>query len=88
MTDQRWTLVLKDPDDPYRHSAHAVQRNATRWDVDYLRGDEVDSTATISTPPPHMPPMATLMGTLQELHDEAEYWARRDAAATSPKERP
>lgn len=72
MSDQRWTLVLQDPDDPYRHSAHAVRRSSNQWDVEYLRGDEVVSTGGISTPPPHQPPFTTLSDTLRELRAEAD----------------
>jgi hypothetical protein len=84
VTDERWQLTLQDPDDPYRFSVRARQLSLNRWDAEYLRGDEVHSTAHISTPPPHMPPMATLMGTLQDLRDEADYWARRTAPDRSP----
>lgn len=86
MDDLQWQLTMQNSDDPHGHSARASQRTATRWDVEYLRGDEVVSTGSISTPPPHMPPMATLIGTLQELRTAADYWARR--AATAPEASP
>lgn len=72
MTDQRWVLTLQDPDDPYRFSVRARQLSTSRWDVDYLRGDEVVSTGGISTPPPHEPPFTTLANTLRELREEAD----------------
>ncbi|MGW3992386.1 hypothetical protein ACWEF6_02750 [Amycolatopsis sp. NPDC004772] len=86
MSDERWKLTLQDPDDPYGHSARAVQRDKRHWDVEYYRGDELDSTGSISTPPPYMPPMATLMSTLQDLRQVADYWARQPSNAAVPKE--
>jgi len=82
---ERWTLRLQDPEDPYSHSATARQRSITRWDVEYYRGDEMISDGSIGTPPPHMPPVATLMGTLQVLRKEADHWARKDGAVEVPR---
>lgn len=72
MDEQRWQLTLQDPDDPHGHSARAQQLSDSRWDVEYYRGDTLVSTGSISTPPPHMPPFATLEYTLRDLRKEAD----------------
>ncbi len=63
--------------DEHGYSATAQQRTATQWDVRYYRDGEQESEGWISTPPPHMPPIASIMRTLETVRQEAEYWAAR-----------
>lgn len=65
-------INVLDDEDPYGHHARAIQRDVRSWDVEYFRGGILVSDGGIGTPPPHMPPMATLLGTLQELRDAAD----------------
>lgn len=88
----RWLLTLQNPDDPHGHSARARQLTATRWDVDYYRGEDLVSTGGISTPPPHEPPFATLTNTLDELRAEADRhghdYLRPLSAERNPRSQP
>lgn len=70
-------ITAEESDDPYRFSARAVQRAENMWDVEYFREGVLCSDGSISTPPPHMPPMTTLVSTLADLRREADYWAKR-----------
>lgn len=67
-----WVLEMKDSTDPHGHTARAVQRTETSWDVEYFRDGELVSDGGIGTPPPNVPPAATLKYTLQVLRREAD----------------
>lgn len=73
------TLIIdiRDTDDPHQHSATATQVDYNAWEAEYRRGDAVVSTGAIGTPPPHLPPVATLVSSLKHLRQEADYWAAR-----------
>lgn len=60
-------LVLRvhDDSDPHRHLARATQVDRHRWEVVYLRAGQRIAEGTITTPPPHLPPTATLIGELE-----------------------
>jgi hypothetical protein len=70
-------LTLEDDSDPYKFTARAVQRNETQWDVEYFRDGVLCADGGIGTPPPNLPPVATLKSTLEQLRQEAGYWAAR-----------
>lgn len=70
-------ITMEDSDDPYKFSARAVQREEHLWDVEYFRDGVLVSEGGIGTPPPNLPPVATLVGTLAQLRQEADYWAAR-----------
>lgn len=74
-------LTLRDDSDPHDHWARATQRDETRWDVKYWRGEELVSEGGIGTPPPNMPPTATLLVTLREMRREADYWTAHETPA-------
>lgn len=80
MSEPRWHMVLADLDDPHRHTARATRREDSpdAWNVTYRRNGRLVSTGGISTPPPHDPPIATLVLTLKQLRGEADYWAEQD----------
>jgi hypothetical protein len=69
------SVIIRDSDDPYRHSAAATQREPHMWDVVYRRGAEVVSTGSISVPH-HHPPTSTMLAELESLRQEAYYWDR------------
>lgn len=71
-------VVMTNPDDPDQHRGEARCRPDGRvWDTTYYRGGEVVSEGAVSTPPPHVPPVATLKGTLDQLAQEQRYWRDR-----------
>lgn len=70
-------MTMQDDECPYKFSARAVQRTETMWDVEYFRDGVLCSDGSIGTPPPNMPPTATLVATLADLRREADYWAAR-----------
>lgn len=70
-------ITMEDPDDPYRFSARAVQREEHLWDVEYFREGVLVADGTISTPPPHQPPTATLLFSLADYRRVADKWAER-----------
>lgn len=65
--------------DEHGYSAIAQQRTESTWDVRYYRDGELDSDGWISTPPPYLPPTATLVSTLDTMRREADYWAKKAA---------
>lgn len=82
MSEYNWILQLEDPDDPHKHTARAVQLEEHRWSVQYFRDGVLASDGGISTPPPHMPPTATLLATLKQMRQEADYWAKRESGVS------
>ncbi len=75
-----WELTLKDAADPHGHWAKARQIDTQHWEAEYFRGSELIAKGRISTPPPHEPPVATLMATLASDREEADYWKRAETS--------
>lgn len=61
-----WQITVTDVEDPDRHRAVATQARENLWGVRYYRGDEEISYGHIATPPPCLPPFASMTMTLEQ----------------------
>ena len=68
-----WQISVRDADDPHHHCGVATQVRENFWEVHYFRGDEEISDGHIITPPPYLPPFATMRMTLLEERRAGEY---------------
>lgn len=78
--DEQWTVSLGDPTDPHLHVAAATRVPGTvQWRVVYHRGGELVADATVSTPAPHAPPLASMRSYLRDLRRLADFEAANPA---------